>query len=379
MQKLTIREVGRWLSAQLELTRPGHPKNAAMEGLRGLAIILVFLVHYAEFIQPSQRVERTTEWIQSFMLHAGMSGVDLFFVLSGYLIYNSIIRTPIQPFDYAKKRIRRIYPVFIFVLAVYVALSLAIPSRSKLTGDSGQDLNLVILNLLLLPLLPFIHGTKPIINATWSLAYEAFFYIAAPATIYLIRLRSANNPTRLITLLILSILGFVAFSQIGGNDRAMMFLSGALLAEAIIFTRDSLLPQWTGALALAAGITIVGLRPHGEGFPTISLFILFNIVCMDAFRPNSRFGKALSAKPLRWLGNISYSFYLIHGLLLQGFLTISSKIGLDSTFYAPIIPAFLFCVAGSLIVYLLIEKPLSLTDPSSKYPMNWPGAQGRAK
>lgn len=312
------------------------------------------------------------------MLNAGMSGVDLFFVLSGYLIYSSIIRTKIKIYDYTKKRLRRIYPVFLVVLAIYICLSLAIPARSKLTGNAEQDIHLILSNLLLLPLLPFINGTRPIINATWSLAYEVFFYAAAPILVYLLQLRRASNQIRLITLSLLSILGFCAFNLLGGNDRAMMFLSGALLSEMVLFAPNFRLPQWTGAIALASGATIVGLRSEGGDFPTISLFILFNIACLDAFNPDSAFSKLLSIKPLRWMGNISYSFYLIHGLLLQGFLAATSKISIGTAFYIPFIPALIFCLAGSLVVYLFVEKPFSLTPNPSQNKITKPNTRGGA-
>ena len=79
-----------WVSKQLEISHGTNTPLQAMEGLRGIAVFLVFLVHYSSLISPWLKYD--TIHIASFIHSAGQIGVDLFFVLSGFLIYGTIIK-----------------------------------------------------------------------------------------------------------------------------------------------------------------------------------------------------------------------------------------------------------------------------------------------
>jgi len=95
------------LRAQLELNRGGSGRLASMEGLRGLAVLLVFLVHFSDLssdwlrtaelpIPVDCHVQGTsvTSEIACRVGNMGNIGVDLFFVLSGFLIYGGLMRRP---------------------------------------------------------------------------------------------------------------------------------------------------------------------------------------------------------------------------------------------------------------------------------------------
>ena len=77
-----------WLSQQFELSRGGGADNVRpMEGLRGFAVFLVFLVHYVTLVKPWVTANPILLDFSSKLHSIGNAGVDLFFVLSGYLIY----------------------------------------------------------------------------------------------------------------------------------------------------------------------------------------------------------------------------------------------------------------------------------------------------
>ena len=133
--------MSQWMQDHFESSRSGVGGNIKpMEGLRGFAVFLVFIVHYVSMTEP---------WIEkgafaSMMLRAahtiGNAGVDLFFILSGYLIYGSLIARR-QPFiKYMQRRIARIYPAFTVVFLAYVALSFAMPSQSKIPDGTANAL-----------------------------------------------------------------------------------------------------------------------------------------------------------------------------------------------------------------------------------------------
>ena len=108
-----------WLTQKFELSRGGDASNLrAMEGLRGFAVSLVFLVHYVTLVQPWLQGNGAILRLSSALHTVGNTGVDLFFVLSGYLIYGSLISRA-QPFArFMSRRITRIYPTFLVVFAL---------------------------------------------------------------------------------------------------------------------------------------------------------------------------------------------------------------------------------------------------------------------
>src|SRR5262249_31376257 len=116
----------------------------------------------------------------------GHSGVDLFFVLSGFLIYGHLFSKAPSYGSYVRKRIRRIYPVFLCVFCAYLIASVCMPSVSKLPTRPGAATAYVIENLLLLP---GIFPIESMITVTWSLSYELFFYLTIPILIASTRMR----------------------------------------------------------------------------------------------------------------------------------------------------------------------------------------------
>src|SRR5690606_4132801 len=153
----------------------GTSRNLAMEGLRGIAVTLVFLVHYHSVLTPW--MAGVEGWGSDFgraMRFAGAAGVDLFFVLSGYLIYGATLSARFSWGGFMRRRLQRIYPTFLVLLTIYLGLSFLIPSESKLPPGAAEASFYVLQNVLLLP---GMFAIKPIITVAWSLSYEMFFYL----------------------------------------------------------------------------------------------------------------------------------------------------------------------------------------------------------
>ena len=169
-----------WLTAKLEIGRGGQENIRCLEGLRGFAVLLVFFVHYIVLGASALQDGTWTSRLAIGIHNIGHTGVDLFFVLSGYLIYGSLIHKP-KPFrTYFGRRIERIYPTFLVVLGIYLILSFMFPEQSKLPSDPLQAILYLVQNLLLLPgIFPII----PIIAVSWSLSYEMFYYLFIPLVI----------------------------------------------------------------------------------------------------------------------------------------------------------------------------------------------------
>ena len=83
-----------WLERLFEVSHGKGRQLRSMEGLRGLAVFLVFLVHYVTLAKPWLAPASFSTRVADGLHNIGNTGVDLFFVLSGYLIYGSLIRKP---------------------------------------------------------------------------------------------------------------------------------------------------------------------------------------------------------------------------------------------------------------------------------------------
>lgn len=341
-----------------------------MEGLRGFAVALVFLVHYASlagaWLAPGSAAARIAG-----ALHAiGNCGVDLFFVISGYLIYGSLIKRR-QPFGgFMLRRARRIYPVYGAVFLLYLALSVAFPNESRIPAGTGAGTRYLLANFLLLNGF----GSAPtMITAAWSLSYEMLYYLTLPWLILAFGMRGRSGTWRsalVATLLAAALAGFAVF---GGPVRLLMFGAGILLYETLASagpsaTRRAAPPSASlVGVVLAAGLTVM-LVPGQLIAKTLVLSGVFFLLCRSCFGdPASWPARAFSWTPLRWLGNMSYSFYLVHGLALKaGFRLLAAVFppapqGAGALFFGVwLVPMLILALLSSAVLFLLVERPLSL-------------------
>ncbi|MEK7748312.1 MAG: acyltransferase, partial [Nitrospirota bacterium] len=318
-----------WLSNRFELSRSFNANNIQpMEGLRGFAVFLVFLVHYVTIAGAWVSKESESYAIALALQSVSYSGVDLFFVLSGYLIYGSLIsRESTHFFRFIWRRIQRIYPTFIFVFILYIILSWVFPSESKVPEAPTAGLIYLAQNFFLLPgLFPI----KPMIDVAWSLSYEMLYYFVIPLIITLFKLRDYAPIWRVTFFIALSIIISVCTTIMGGSPRIIMFISGILLYEAMGHHRIPTPQSSIGLLALIVGL--LALVPHAERPESLVvdvyiLFLTFFILCLACFRnPRSWLSCLVAWTPLRWLGNMSYSYYLLHGLALKALFLVLSVV-----------------------------------------------------
>lgn len=361
-----------WLTDRFELSRSDGAQNIRpMEGLRGFAVFLVFLVHYVTLVSPWLSDDAAVHVLARSLHTIGNTGVDLFFVLSGYLIYGSLISRH-QPFArFMSRRIQRIYPAFLVVFLTYVFLSFAFPSESKLPPGVAAGLIYLATNLLLLPgLFPI----EPMITVAWSLSYEMFYYLTIPLIITIFRLRDRSATWRV--LFFMAAAGALSAWSLayGGHIRLIMFLAGVMLYEALD-SRSAPMPSslW-GLAALVIGLLATLVPVPGSAGAVLKmniLFIAFFVLCLTCFRnPEGWLPRAFSWTPLRWLGNMSYSYYLLHGLTLKAsFLVLYRVLPSDHLgswfFWAMLPPLFALTLLPSAVLFLLVERPLSLAPKTA--------------
>jgi exopolysaccharide production protein ExoZ len=351
-----------------------------LEGLRGFAVFLVFLVHYYSLFGSYLPAGSWADQISKVVSNAGNAGVDLFFLLSGYLIYGSLLRKPVSYPAFLAKRARRLYPTFLVVFCIYLLLARKFPIPQLQAGFADSALY-ILANVLFLP---GIFPIKPLIAVAWSLSYEGLFYLIIPLAITFGGLRRYPRSARVV-LFLLAITASVAIAPFSGagHIRLLMFLGGMIFFE-IHDSRlfNDTLPRraepviivaFIGVLLLSAvlqgdqsGLGMVQLASAERQVSRQLLLLISSLaLCMYAVQGNGILKAAFTWVPLRWLGTISYSYYLIHGLSIHGLRILLEAIApagphRQAIFWValPVALAVSLVAAGALFHF--VEKPFSL-------------------
>ena len=295
-----------------------------IDGLRALAVILVILFH-ANFTS----------------LSGGYVGVDVFFIISGYLITSSIDKEMIaNVFSFKTfylRRIRRIIPVLTFIILIVTipacvflfALDLENFSRTVIhTALSTNNFylwsngkNYFVENTELLPLLH-----------TWSLSVEEQFYIIWPP-ILLILHKYLNRKKRIILITILFVLGLALSVYLAKTDAKMAYfllparlfelLLGSLLA--MVWNKIPEISKRNNTLISILGLASILipslLLTKESQFPGINAFYpclgaVLIIISGKNKETKGIINSILTLKPLIFIGLISYSLYLWHWPIL---------------------------------------------------------------
>jgi exopolysaccharide production protein ExoZ len=359
----------RSLSPIYEVESASASRVLTMEGARGLAVLLVFFVHYRAGFR--QWTSGLTYSISEFLWTIGHTGVDLFFVLSGYLIYAAIMKPGTDYAGFLRRRMQRIYPPFLAVFAIYLALSFVFPAQSKLPPDVRSGALYLIQNLLLLP---GIFPMEPFIAVTWSLSYEFFYYLTLPVLVLGLQMTRWQRRHRVAFFIALAVAFVASWTIAPFRPRLLMFIAGILLYELVqSSSREPLARrvEWTivaTTVAAFGAMFAVDRLPHGESYRTLIAFFAFIPLVFACFRPSpgGPLERVLAWTPMRWLGNMSYSYYLIHALAIQAIMLVVHREAFapytGPALYWALMPfVFLATLVAATVLFVLVEKPLSLT------------------
>jgi peptidoglycan/LPS O-acetylase OafA/YrhL len=298
----------------------------ALDGLRALAVAAV-LAYHADL-----------PWAR-----AGFLGVDVFFVISGFLItsllYSEWRRTGrLRIFAFYRRRALRLLPALFFLLAVMaVALPVLAPDQlGRLRGDLIGALSYVSNWTLIYQHQSYFAaiGRPPVLQHLWSLAVEEQFYLLWPALLA-IGLRSSKSQLIKSTLCCIGVSGaLMALIYAQGTDLSRTYygtdtrlgtiLVGALLALlwVPIARRGKLRPIWRLAMDLGGLAALGGLGwcishltefdafLYKGGFTLVAL--LAGVAVAFTANPGFVIRAVLGSRPFVWLGQRSYSIYLWH-------------------------------------------------------------------
>lgn len=365
---ISLSQITRRCFSLYEVPHGSHQTIAPLEGVRAIAAFMVFIVHYcAQFTPWIAQDSLTWDWIVYYR-HLGSKGVELFFIISGFLIYGMLMGKD-RPFvPYIKRRLQRLYPTFLVVLLLYLCLSFVFPQESKLPNEWLAGLGYVLANLLMLPgMLPI----EAIVTVSWSLSYELFFYLMVPALLYVTRLKHWSRTQRITFLSSAALLGYLLVLFGYDSHSEMLLFIGGMLVYEIFQARapyQAIVGSWIFPVTLALLVLIrwVGLA---EKLDILLLFIGFSLVCLCCFDTKTRLAKLCSSPLLRCYGNMSYSYYLIHGVTLKCFFfVLATQVAphhqWDVELYLWVVPVFFMTWVVATGLFVCVEKPLSLTKPA---------------
>lgn len=299
----------------------------SLTALRGLAALWVVLYHFS--VQCLPRLDAVPH---SYLIHKGYLAVDFFFMLSGFVMTHVYHRAFAESVarnyrSFLIARVARIYPLHLLVLLLFVATVLAAQFSTGGLPHSLRDapwqgpysVGAFVANVLMLQGLNA--GEWSWNYPAWSISVEFMAYLIFPFALPLIwRASGAAKATAgLAIVALLALLALVThdnFDQWDGPITLLRclpeFILGTLLYCAFReLPRNSIVSRdWT-----AFGVLVLIVVCLHAGAPDLLIAGLFAILVLAAVVNNGAFSRLANAAPLIWLGEISYSLYLLHGLV----------------------------------------------------------------
>lgn len=350
-----------------------HERLGECESLRGIAIILVFSYHFLGSLggyAPNPHASFTTG-----LFFGGSTGVDLFFVLSGFLLSLPYFRgSPIVLRQFFGNRALRILPMY--YLTVLIGVAWGRDWHAALQAAFFWNIRL--------------NTMPPFGMVWWSLVVEVQFYLALPVLVYLARLKWG----RYVLAIVLLCLGFCYWKIAAPSapefwaaqrnsllGRWPQFAAGIAAAwahhryGAVLRGMDERRRRWLGtfiafgALVMLDAVAVHGLRWFGflqiaswyRQFLYLSvLWAVFLIAVIDLMPV---FRKVVVNPLLHRIGLWSYSIYLVHAFFI---IWVVLRLGLrpsktQLTDYLPNLLLFIYMAGATLLVsattYYLIEQP----------------------
>ncbi len=333
-----------------------------IEFARGMAAFMVLTSHYVNFLTE----ERT---VFNFL----MTGVDLFFVISGFVFAKLIRSSQINISAFFIKRFFRIYPLYFVSLVIYFFLS----------GDNAEKVDYFIHHML------FLHTTNSAAEAFffnaafWSLPVEMEFYIFIPILIFFLRKYQKLLFGLLIFSMFLKLFLFNHSAHPAINIYDILsihligllpeFLIGVYLHQFVIFSKSyskSTLIQWN-LISACLGIVLISIlamyfvKNDDDGLRANILiggwynfacalgyaFLLFPLASIDRWKSSENFHKISI-----FIGSISYPVYLVHNAAPKLF----QEIGVDMSNENLVIACTILTIIASIFLHRYIEEPFRI-------------------
>ncbi len=352
------------------LATPAH--IPALDGLRGVAIAMVLAVHFIGDATPANAAERVVVKIANY----GIFGVDLFFVLSGFLITGGLLSARGLPFALRHFYIRRALRIFPLYYALLFALFVVGPRLAfypeGLAESAGHQSWIWTYGTNL-----FLAGrgtwSLPYVAHFWSLAVEEHFYLVWPLVVLW---GSRGSLLRVCAAVALGSAGLRCLcAALGASDVTLVVLTplrldalalGAGLAVAVREVGVGELARHASralavSCALVVGTSLAAMRMSGGARAAVLssrgtwIAIAFaSLMLLSAAAPqSSRLCRVLVGRPLRALGVYSYGLYAFHGIVAYAMFESRAEFRLGAALGSHSAAVLLLAVAGTSASLLL--------------------------
>jgi exopolysaccharide production protein ExoZ len=314
----------------------------SLQILRFVAALMVAYLHAAQLAKISTG---SNGFLPVQLQMTGQAGVDIFFVISGFIIARSSADLDWRAF--VGKRLRRVMPLYALVTV------LAFVTLTTRNGSFGMDWRQVIATFFLWPVTD--RFVEPILSVAWTLCFEMLFYAAF--ALYLFR--------RWLAFVLMAVFGasvllreHAAIFQFIGNPIIVEFLFGVLIARLPVksFAPYLIAPGFfLLVLAAYAGLAPIGdgleyLRGEGAALRVIVYGIPAALITYGFL--------GLKSKPGFWTeqGSASYALYLTHSVTMPVVALLCTKLALPADIF--IVCCVAACALFAWRVHLAIELPI---------------------
>lgn len=333
---------------------PKKRQLIGVQGLRGLAALLVVVAHLFE--------HGLGDDAPHVLLFGGRFGVIIFFVISGFVIHYASGDGPINPASFVIRRVARIVPLYWATTILVALLSVALPGLYKTTV---LDTTALIKSLLFIPY-EFPIGSfdwRPLFKLGWTLNYEMFFYFVM---LCLFRCRSSRSRAIVLTIVMTLV---VARHYLPRDPRSAVsfyasvmmvpFIGGVWVAEIWrvgVFTTHRV-AHFAVPFALVVTVLLYAapssVTANGGTWPLV--MSLPAVAMLVAALSIEREGRSMPF--LLWLGDISFSMYLLHMFVVGALWSIAHQLSPAPT--------------GTVSVVMIVSVGLAVTFLLSHLSFRW--------
>jgi exopolysaccharide production protein ExoZ len=343
---------------------------SSLQVLRGFAASIVVFHHAARAFSANWPVDAVPPSFRIFssdrIVGAGAIGVDLFFLISGFImvfVSPPYVNREKPVRDFIVRRAIRVYPMYAIATAVVIAIAfIRFYRHSSIDTLPPISLTRIIGAFAFVPTFDENGNVQPVLGVGWTLFYEMFFYVCF-ATVVAVFRRRIVGPLAIIFCSANAIAwtfgGHDAISKFFGNTIVFEFLFGCAVGS--MFQRQAISAAYAWPLLfIGLGVMVAG---SAFAFPESTRFIFWGIPSMILLLSCLKLELTHIKYPriLLLLGDASYSVYLFHVIIIYESRDIARKIIDFSKLPGDIVvPAFaILAIVSGTIVYRLVEAPLN--------------------